>query len=179
MELTPYVDELQQQLMVTAEAGGEDVQRLAERLVPSLQSASRLVLLDALSAAAAEITLELAPGSVEVRLRGRDPEFVVEAPESEAIEAAVEATPSTTEPPASAPAPTVALGADADTARMTLRLPDPLKARIEDAAGREGLSVNAWLVRNLTTLLDQGAPAATSRRRTPSGGDRFTGWAHS
>jgi hypothetical protein len=48
-----------------------------ERLTVSMESAIRLALLEALSAAAGEITTEMAPGSVQVRLRGRDPEFVV------------------------------------------------------------------------------------------------------
>ena len=63
-----------------AEGGGEAARALAERLVAPLDAAVRLALLDALAAAAQEITCELAPGSVEVRLRGRDPEFVVTTP---------------------------------------------------------------------------------------------------
>ena len=73
MDLTRYVDELQHELQVAAEAGGQEARLLGERLVAPLQSATRLVLLDALSAAAGEITAELAPGSVEVRLRGAIP----------------------------------------------------------------------------------------------------------
>src|SRR5882672_3270640 len=80
MNLTPYVDNLRRELAVAAEAGGEDARALAERLTASLESAARLSLLEALSAAADEITRDLAPGSVEVRLRGRDPEFVVTPP---------------------------------------------------------------------------------------------------
>src|SRR4051794_26754478 len=80
MDLTPYVAELRDQLALTAEAGGAEARALAERLTGSLESAARLALLDALSVAAAEITQEIAPGSVEVRLRGRDPEFVIVAP---------------------------------------------------------------------------------------------------
>src|ERR671914_990744 len=80
MDLTPYVDHLRRELAVAAEAGGEDARALADRLTGSLESAARLALLEALSAAASEITRELAPGSVDVRLRGRDPEFVVTPP---------------------------------------------------------------------------------------------------
>src|SRR5882672_3316941 len=80
MNLTPYVDNLRRELAVAAEAGGEDARALAERLTAPLESTARLVLLEALSAAADEITRDLAPGSVEVRLRGRDPDFVVTAP---------------------------------------------------------------------------------------------------
>src|SRR4030088_1598054 len=80
MDLRPYVDNIHRQLVVAAEAGGDDARALAERLVAPLDAAIRLTLQDALAAAAEEITCELAPGSVELRLRGRDPEFVVTPP---------------------------------------------------------------------------------------------------
>ena len=80
MDLGHYVNDLQRQLEVAAEAGGDDARALAERLTAPLESATRLVLLEALSVAASEITRDLAPGSVDVRLRGRDPEFVVTPP---------------------------------------------------------------------------------------------------
>ena len=100
----------------------------------------RLVLLEALSAAADEITRELAPGAVEVRLRGSDPDFVVTLPAYEAGDIA---------PSASAASPTVIAAGDDEggTSRLNLRLPEGLKAKIEEAARREGLSLNAWLVR--------------------------------
>ena len=77
MDLQPYVDGVRHELGVAAAAGGADAQALAERLTAPLDSAIRLALLEALSDAASEITRELAPGSVDVRLRGREPEFVV------------------------------------------------------------------------------------------------------
>ncbi len=80
VDLSYYVNELRTQLLVAAEAGGDEARQLAERLVAPLQSATRLMLLEALSAAAGEITTDLAPGSVEVRLRGGDPDFVVTPP---------------------------------------------------------------------------------------------------
>ena len=57
--------------------------------------------------------------------------------------------------------------------RINLRLPDQLKARVEDAARRDGLSTNAWLVRAAAAALDQG----TADRRPPRGSQRYTGWA--
>ena len=77
MDLAPFVDHLRAELAVAAEAGGDESRALAERLTAPLESAIRLTLLNALSAAADEITQELAPGSVDVRLRGLDPDFVV------------------------------------------------------------------------------------------------------
>ncbi|MGH3243050.1 MAG: hypothetical protein ACRDNL_21915, partial [Spirillospora sp.] len=69
MDVTPYVDNLRRELAVAAEAGGADARALAERLTGPLESAARLMLLEALAAAAEEITRDLAPGSVDVRLR--------------------------------------------------------------------------------------------------------------
>src|SRR3954464_13086590 len=80
MDLTPHVEHIRGQLAIAAEAGGEDARALAERLTAPLESAVRLTLLDALSAAADEITVELAPGSVELRLRSGGPDFVVTPP---------------------------------------------------------------------------------------------------
>src|ERR1700721_2644360 len=80
MDLQPYVEAVRHELNVAAAAAGARAQHLADRLSAPLESAIRLALLEALSAAAEEITGELAPRSVDVRLRGRDPEFVVSAP---------------------------------------------------------------------------------------------------
>ena len=83
MELSAYVDRLRNELLVAAQAGGEEARALAERLIAPLDSATRLVLLEAMAAAADEITRDLAPGSVEVRLRGQNPSFVVTPPPTE------------------------------------------------------------------------------------------------
>src|SRR5215208_5338053 len=94
MDLTPYAENLRRELLVAAEPGGEDARSLAERLTAPLEPAIRLMLLDALSAAADEITREFAPGSVELRLRAGEPDFVVTpAPVDEPEEAARDAQP--------------------------------------------------------------------------------------
>ena len=80
MDITPYVDSLRHDLAAAAEAGGPEAKAAAERLALALDPAVRLALMDALSQAAAEITAELADGSVDVRLRGREPQFVVDVP---------------------------------------------------------------------------------------------------
>src|SRR3954454_5028218 len=80
MELVGYVEAIHRQLLAAAEAGGDEARTLVRRLAAPIEASVRLVLLDALADAAEEITRELAPGSVEVRLRGREPEFVVSAP---------------------------------------------------------------------------------------------------
>ncbi|MEU6660614.1 hypothetical protein [Streptomyces sp. NPDC046821] len=171
MDLTPYVDNLRRELAVAAEAGGEEARELAERLTAPLESATRLTMLNVLSAAMDEITRELAPGSVDVRLRGLDPDFVVTAPPRDEP-AGAETVPAE---PLDAPAPAPADGDEGGTARVNLRLPAHLKARAEEAAGREGLSVNAWLVRAVSAAVDGGArPRTTEKARTI--GQNFTGW---
>src|SRR5688572_19210554 len=83
MDLVPYVEHLQTQLATGADAAGEDARAVVERLAAPLEAAIHLTLQDALSVAAEEITCELAPGAVEVRLRGRELEFVVTPPPTE------------------------------------------------------------------------------------------------
>src|SRR5690349_21483179 len=77
MDLTSYVSDLGREFAALAEAGGEEARALVERLTGPLESAIRLTLLEALTGATDEITRDLAPGSVQLRLRGRDPHFVV------------------------------------------------------------------------------------------------------
>ncbi|MBW4041331.1 MAG: histidine kinase [Acidobacteria bacterium] len=162
MELDRYTDRVRAQLAAVADTGADDVRALAERMSAALDPAVRLALLELLAEAAGEISGELAPGSVDVRLRGRDPELVVRLPAG----GPGSARPA---PPGSA-APEVP-GDDSATFRTTLRLPERLKARVEDAASVEGVSVNTWLVRAVATALE---PAA--RRPSTRNGDRFTGW---
>jgi len=167
MDLGIYVEGLQRQVAVAAEAGGDEARAVAERLTVPLEAAIRLTLQDAVTAAAEEITCDLAPGSVEVRLRGRELEFAVTPPP---VESPV--------PDAGDPADAAPVDADEGaTARINLRLPDHLKARIEQAAGREGLSVNTWLVRAAAAGLGRGDPAGRRPARPVPGTQRYTGWA--
>ncbi|MEV6758920.1 hypothetical protein [Streptomyces sp. NPDC051214] len=170
MDLTPYVDTLRRELAVAAEAGGEEARELADRLTAPLESATRLTMLNVLSAAMDEITRELAPGSVDVRLRGLDPDFVVTLPPTDNDTPAESATPYE---PLKAQAP--AEGDEGGTARVNLRLPAHLKARAEEAAGREGLSVNAWLIRAVSAAVDGDARPRTTQK-THTIGQTITGW---
>jgi hypothetical protein len=167
MDLTPYVENLRRELAVAAEAGGDDARALAERLTAPLEPAIRLTLLDALSTAADEMTRELAPGSVELRLRAGEPDFVVTPPPSE-------------EPDEPAPEPPPLAPPDGDegaVARINLRLPEQLKAGVEKAAAREHLSVNAWLVRAAAAALARDAPdRRPPQQRGGRSGESFTGW---
>lgn len=174
MDLTSYVNNLGHEFAALAEAGGDEARELVERLTGPLESAIRMTLLEALSGAADEITTDLAPGSVELRLRGRDPGFVVTAPPAEPAEAA------SGTPPEADGTPDSDLLADGDgpSARINVRMPEQLKAAIEEAAAREGRSVNAWLVRAAATAVqrserDQRPGPAIGGRRSKQ---HFTGW---
>jgi hypothetical protein len=164
MELSDYVGRLRGELASITRFAGDDVQRVAELLAEALDSSMRLVLLDVLSAAAADITARLSDTVVELRLADGEPAFVV-----------------MTAPPEAEPEVPPAAAGDAEepgTARLTLRLPESLKARIEAAAARDGVSVNAWLVRAASRSLD-----TPPRGRQATGrwgpGQRITGYARS
>ena len=168
MELRPYIDALRHELALAAATGGDDARELAERLTAPLESAARLALLDALSEAAAEITRDLAPGSVDLRLRNREPSFLVTPPPADPW------TDQSAAPPAG-PAPAPTPGEDEATVRISLRLPEHLKNRVEQAAARAGVSINTWLIRAAAAAADgdTGRPATGS---VTSGGQRYTGW---
>lgn len=160
MDLGQYVTDLQRQLVHAAEDSTDSTRAVAERLAAGLDAATRLVLLDVLSAAVGEITQDLAPGSVDLRLRGRDVDFVVTQP--------------STEPdPTDTPVPGVDVD-DASTSRTTLRLPDALKVQVDDAAAADGVSVNAWLVRAVAAALQP--KQRRSAKRIQRTGDSFAGW---
>jgi HicB family len=162
MELSEYVTALRAEMASLTRFAGEDVTRIAEMLAESLDSALRLTLLEVLSAAAAEITSRLDDVAIDVRLSGGEPEFVVTvtpdgAPSEDAGRAYAEA------------------GEDAGTSRVTLRLSEALKARIDSAAAAAGLSVNSWLAHAAIRALDDSGSASRSRSRMGIG-QRITGY---
>ena len=167
MELSEYVESLRGELAAVTRVAGDEVARAGELLADALDSAVRLTLLDVLSGAAAEITAQMSAAAVEVRLggggMGGEATFVVFGTPGEPV-------------PEAPPPPAAADDEDSGTARVTLRLPDALKGRMEAAASREGVSVNAWLIRAVGRAVDnQAGPAAQQARRGP--GQRITGFA--
>lgn len=147
MDITPYVDNLRRDLLTSAEAGGPEVREAAERLAMALGPSARLALMEVLSDAAAEITAELPSGAVDVRLNGRELDFIV------TTEHAIP------EPPLPPPPPGAPRGDEADEegnlARITLRIPEPVKARAEEYAAARGQSLNTWMV-NLVRMATNG-----------------------
>jgi hypothetical protein len=152
MELRSFVQGLQSDLEGIAAVGDDAVGEAARRLTAAVGASAGLRLLDALSEAALELSNQLPSGHVEIRLSGQDPALVY-------VEDAGEETPA---------------GDDALVARISLRLPEGLKAAVETAAAREGISVNTWLVRSLTRAVSSGVAGA---RRGP--GNRLTGFGRS
>jgi len=147
MQLTGHIDALLADLAMTAELGDENVALAAERLSETLRGSARLRLLDLLSEVTLEISGQLPAGHLEVRLVGQEPSLVyVEERQQEEFGAS-----------------------DDMAARISLRLPDTLKTAIDDAAAKEGISVNAWLVRELKRAVHRGSQ--------PKVGNRLTGFA--
>jgi len=163
MDLTPYLETLRADLAAAAAPAGPETVRAAELLGHSLESSARLALLEALSDAAAEITTRLPDASVEVRLRGREADLVVN-----------HATTEPAQPPAP-PAPPAPPLDGGDLSRLTLRMPEALKTHVEQLAAAENISVNAWLVRAVSTAVNQ--PAAMPQpARGGRPGKRVTGY---
>jgi HicB family len=144
MQLDSHIHAIQQELAATAALGDDATAEAAQRIGDALAATLHLHLLDLLGEAALEIGGQIEPGRVEVRLAGRDPELVV----------------ITDDVPESGP---FGFGEEA-SGRITLRLPESLKAGIEAAAEREGVSTNAWLVRTIARTLEQ-RPSKKSRNR--------------
>ncbi len=163
MDLSEYTESLRRELLGITRFASEDITRAAEMLSDSLESSVRLALLDVLSAAAGEITSRLDGAIVDVRLTGMEPEFVVTL-----------STDADDETSAEAPEAGVD---DAGQTRLTLRMPESLKARVEAAAAASGQSVNAWLVRAVSRALD-GSSGRGPRPRSATN-RRYTGFARS
>jgi hypothetical protein len=164
MELSSYVEGLRRELGTVTRFASDDVVEVAGQLADALDAPVRLTLLSALTAAAAEITTKLDDAVVDVRLSAGEPELVVTAVPAEA--AAPRAQPDFD-----------ATADEAGTARVTLRLSDGLKTKVEAQAATEGISVNAWLTRAAIRALDQ--PDPPGRRGRPGAGQRITGYARS
>jgi hypothetical protein len=147
VQLQRFIDSLKADLSAVAELGDDTTADVAARLVVTLQASVGMRLLDALSEAALELNEKLPSGHVEVRLAGQDPELVYVGDEPEAQATGAE---------------------EAYTSRITLRLPEALKTMLEEAAAREGVSVNTWIVRALSR---------TSSTPTTRTSNRLTGYA--
>jgi hypothetical protein len=180
MDITPFLEGLRRDLASAADAAGPDGRAAADRMLLALEPALRLSLMEALSQAAAEITAELPDAVVEVRLRGRDPELVVDRTEpTQPIQASAPTSPADAEDE---------VEDDGTIARVTLRIPESVKNKAEELAGRSGHSLNGWIVTVLRAATSQRAvnvdidlssiPFFDDRGPRPGRGNRrMTGWA--
>jgi len=152
MQIDGYVQALREDLARVAAVGDESTARAAELLSVALEASAGRRLLEALGEAALELNGQLDSGRVEVRFAGGDPELVyVRDEEAAPAEQADEAF----------------------TARITLRLPESLKNRLDGAAAQSGVSVNTWLVQVLVRALEPRTPSSGGSRR------RLTGYGRS
>ncbi len=148
MQLEAHIQAIQHDLAATSQIGDEATAEAARRLSEALASTLHLRLLDLLGEAAAEIGNQLSAGRVEVRLAGRDPELVVVMDETSDA--------------------TDLVAGEELRGRISLRLPETLKAAIESAADQEGISTNAWLVRTIARSLE-GRPTRRHGRNRMQG----------
>jgi hypothetical protein len=162
MDLSPYLESVRSGVAHASALADEQTQHIAERLGTAIEASTRLALIEALSDAAGTISAELAPSSVELRMVGPDPEFVisVQTPEAEPTLLLPESEP---DGEATAESST-AEAEDEPVARVTLRLPQSVKARVDEMASSDGISTNAWLIR---AVMDALADRSGSRPEWP------------
>jgi hypothetical protein len=148
MRISNVVAAVRDDLISVASLGDDATALVAQRLADAMVRPVTATLLELLGQIAAELDQRLPHGRVEVRLAGEDAELVyVDEPEDAGEEQEDDAS-----------------------ARITLRLPEALKTRVEQAAQREGVSVNSYIVRALSQR---------SRPATPAVGRRLTGYGRS
>lgn len=156
MELSPYVSALRNNLTAATAAGDEQTRNAGRVLAATLDPATRLAIMNALSDLAAEVTLALEDRVVEVRLDGQDVQVVVTG------------APTDHEPP---PEPPPTAGAEGDISRITVRLFEELKARAEQAASSQGMSLNSFISQAV-----QGALTGRGRGRGRGDWPGWPGW---
>jgi predicted HicB family RNase H-like nuclease len=147
MQIDGTIQALREDLVRVAALGDESTSRAAELLSVALESSLGRRLQDALSEAALELNDQLESSHVELRVSGHDLQLVLVREDDSAPEQADEAF----------------------SARITLRLPESLKERVESAATREGASVNTWLVQALQRAVESRRPSSSAGRNRLTG----------
>ena len=156
MDLSPYLETVRQGVTSAAALGDDTTRQVADRLGGAVEASTRLALIRALSDAAAQVSAEVAPTSVELRMSGGDPELVVVVPAPNAEPTLLlpdHAAAGDDEPPESDAAEAIELD-DEPVARISLRLPASVKSRVDEKADRDGISTNAWLLRAVMDALE-------------------------
>jgi HicB family len=143
MQIDGLIQALREDLVRVASLGDETTSRAADLLSVALEASLGRRVQDALAEAALELNEQLDSAHVELRVAGHDLQLVLVREDGTAPEAADEAF----------------------SARITLRLPESLKQRVESAAARESASVNTWLVQALQRAVESRRPSSGSRNR--------------
>ena len=165
MDLSPYIESVRTGVRNASSLADEQTQHVAERLGTAIGSSTRLALIEALSDAAGSISADLAPSSVELRMIGTDPEFVVSVQSGEAEPTLL--MPETEVASAEAGEPSNTETDEEPVARITLRLPQSVKARVDEMASSEGISTNAWLIRAVMDALSERSGSRAEWPRPP------------
>jgi hypothetical protein len=143
MQIDGVIQALREDLVRVAALGDESTTRAADLLSVAIEASLGRRIQDVLAEAALELNNQLDSAHVEVRIAGRDLQLVVVQEDGSVPEPVDEAF----------------------SARITLRLPESLKQRIESAANRDGASVNTWLVQALQRSLEPRRSMSGSRNR--------------
>ena len=147
MQIDGIVQALREDLVRVAALGDESTSRAAELLSAAIESSLGRRFQDALAEAALELNDQLESSHVELRVAGHDLQLVLVREDGTVPEQADEAF----------------------SARITLRLPESLKQRVESAAAREGASVNTWLVQVLQRAVEPRRPSSSGSRNRLTG----------
>lgn len=151
MELQPYLDSVRAGVSNAASLADDHTRHIADQLGTAVEASARLALVHALTDAAAVISADLAPSSVELRMAGQDPEFVVtvSAPDDEPTFLVPDPV-----DPDQRDEPNDPEVEDEPASRITLRVPQSVKSKVDDLAATAGISTNAWLLRAVMDALE-------------------------
>ena len=144
MKIAPHVDALRSDLAAAASLGDARAAEVGAQLADALARSAPLRFQEALGEALLEANAQLSSGQLELRLAGSDPGIVF-------VEDRADPAPHSVDEPSAA--------------RLTVRLPERLKSQLEEAAAREGVSLNTWLIRTLSGAVTHATRPSISRRR--------------
>jgi predicted DNA binding CopG/RHH family protein len=143
MQIDGLIQALREDLVRVAALGDETTSRAADLLSVAIEASLGRRIQDVLAQAALELNDQLESAHVEVRIAGHDLQLVLVREDGSSPEPVDEAY----------------------SARITLRLPESLKERVESSAARDGASVNTWLVQALQRAVEPRRSTSTSRNR--------------